>query len=102
MADNLVERARLDDAEIRKALGQWPPSRKTSQPDYCVVADAATAKALWAVVDWLRGKADTQPPDAPYEVAIWRKRWVQVGYHCAAEDLRDMVTAADKERPDDH
>ena len=63
----LIEAATLTDTGIWDALGTWPPGRKSSQPDYALVADAARDKALWAMVDWL---TNVDAPDHSMVTAV--------------------------------
>lgn len=54
----LIEQAKLTDEEIRHVVVSpdhpWGIRLASFQYEFHAVADAATAKALFAVVDWLR------------------------------------------------
>ena len=68
----LLEAARLTDKEIGRALREDLPHRKTAKgKDYLLVADAATAKALWSVVDWLYSHENPAVPvKLRFDVAV--------------------------------
>ena len=91
----LIEAATLTDTGIRDALGTWPPGRKSSQPDYALVADAARDKALWAYQKRLAaGNPILSGSIGPLFDAGWN-----AAYKAEAEWLADMLTAAGIERP---
>lgn len=56
----------LTDREIHDALKVWPPSRKTTQPDYTLVAAAQHKKTLAATLQAVREELDAPLPEGEY------------------------------------